>query len=113
MKTRIPYVTIAILVTILCGLIYVTVQQTYRSGANDPQLQLAKDISYRLEKGLSIDNLLSIDSIEISRSLSPFVVLYDNDGNPVRSTATLDGQLPRIPKGVLDFTRKNKEDVLS
>lgn len=113
MKTRVPYITIAIIVTVLCGLVYVTVQQSYRSGGNDPQLQLVKDISYRLEKGLSIDNLLPTDSIEISNSLSPFVVLYDNNGNPIRSTATLDGQLPRLPKGVFDFTRKKKEDVLS
>ena len=113
MKTRMPHITIAILVTILSGLVYVTVQQSYRSGANDPQLQLAKDISYRLENDRSIDNLLPNDSIEISESLSPFVVLYDNNGNPIRSTATLDGQPPKLPKGVFDFTKKNKEDVLS
>lgn len=113
MKTRISHFTIAILITILSGLIYVTVQQSYRSGANDPQLQLAKDISYKLDQDKSIETLLPNDSIEISKSLSPFVVLYDNDGNPIRSTATLDGQIPKLPKGVFDFTRKNKEDVLS
>lgn len=113
MKSRITHITAAILVTILSGLVYVTVQQSYRSNANDPQLQLAKDISYKLEKGQLINDLLQSDSIEISQSLSPFVVLYDNNGNPIRSTATLDGQLPRLPKGVFDFTRKNKKDVLS
>lgn len=113
MKSGLSHFTIAILVTILCGLIYVTVQQSYRSAANDPQLQLAKDISYKLEQGHPVDNLLLNDSIEVSRSLSPFVALYDNDGNPVRSTATLDGEFPKLPKGVFDFTRKNKEDVLS
>ena len=113
MKPGLSHITIAILVTVLSGLVYVTIQQSYRSGANDPQLQLAKDISYRLEINRSIENLLPNDSIEISKSLSPFVVLYDNDGNPIRSTAALDGQLPKLPKGVFDFTRKNKENVLS
>ena len=32
------------IVTILCGLIYATVQQSHRSGANDPQLQIALDL---------------------------------------------------------------------
>jgi len=108
-----PYITIAILATILCGLVYMTVQQSYRSNANDPQLQFAKDISSRLETNRSIENLWPNDSIEISKSLSPFIVLYDNNGNPVRSTGTIDGQLPKLPKGVFDFTRRNKEDVLT
>ena len=105
--------TIAVIVTILSGVIYVTVQQSYRSGANDPQLQIANDIVNALKTHRSIDHLLPNDTIEISESLSSFVVLYDNNGNPIRSTATLDGQVPKLPKGVFDFTKRNKEDVFS
>jgi hypothetical protein len=39
--------------------------------------------------------------------------LYDNNGEPVQSTGMLDGHLPKMPSGVFDFTRKNKEDVLT
>ena len=104
---------IAVIVTVLSVMIYATVQQSYRSGANDPQLQIAKDLVAALNNGRSIDHLLPNDGIEISESLSAFVVLYDNNGEPIRSTGMLDGQLPKIPKGVFDFTKKNKEDVLS
>ena len=112
-STSISHLAIAVIVTILSGLIYTTVQQSYRSGANDPQLQLAKDIAYAVKNDRSIDNLLPKDTIEISESLSPFVVLYDNNGEPIQSTGTLDGQFPKMPKGVFDFAKKNKEDVLS
>ena len=109
----ISHLAIAIIITVLSGLIYATVQQSYRSGANDPQLQLAKDISAALKNNRSIDQLLPKDSIEISESLSPFVILYNNNGEPVQSTGLLDGHLPKMPKGVFEFTRKNKEDVLT
>ena len=109
----ISHLAIAIIITVLSGLIYATVQQSYRSGANDPQLQLAKDIAFALKNNRSIDQLLPKNTIEISESLAPFVVLYDNNGEPVQSTGMLDGHLPKIPRGVFDFTKENKEDVLT
>jgi hypothetical protein len=107
------HLAIAIIVTVLSGLIYVTVQQSYRSGANDPQLQLAKDIAAALKNNRSTDQLIPKDTIEISESLAPFVVLYNKDGEPIRSTGLLDGNLPKLPKGVFDFARKNQEDILT
>lgn len=94
-------------------MIYVAVQQSYRSGANDPQLQLARDIAIALKNNQAVDQLLPKDKIDISESLAPFVVFYDNNGEPVRSTAILNGQIPKIPKGVFDFSKTNQEDVLT
>ena len=37
------------IVTVLCGLIYVTVQQSHRTVANDPQLQIALDLKNAIE----------------------------------------------------------------
>jgi hypothetical protein len=45
MKNSITHLAAIAIVTILCGLIYVSVQQSHRSVANDPQLQIARDIS--------------------------------------------------------------------
>jgi hypothetical protein len=103
----------ALLVTMLSGLIYVAVQQSHRSGANDPQLQIARDIRERLKNNQSIDRLMSGDTVEISKSLAVFTVLYDMNGKPVQSNGLLDGKLPEIPKGVFDFTRKKRENVLT
>jgi hypothetical protein len=103
----------AIIVTILCGFIYASVQQTYRTAANDPQLQLAKDIAVALNKGRSVESLLPKDTIEISENLSPFITLYNKNKIPLRSSGLLFGKMPLPPKGVFDFTEKNGEDVLS
>jgi hypothetical protein len=101
------------LTTILCGLIYVSVQHLHRSGANDPQLEIALDLKDAIENNQSTVKWMSSDSIEISKSLSVFKTFYNANGEPLQSTGFLDGRLPRIPKGVFDFTAKCKEDVLT
>lgn len=101
------------IITVLCGLIYVTVQQSHRTGANDPQLQIALDLKNAIETNRSIVKWMPDDTIDISKSLSVFKTFYDKNGEPVQSTGFLDGQLPRIPKTVLDFTERNLEDVVT
>lgn len=64
--------TALLIITILCGLIYATVQQSHRSAANDPQLQIAGDIKNAIEENHSLTQWMTNDSIEISQSLSPF-----------------------------------------
>ena len=101
------------IVTVLCSLIYVTVQQSHRTGANDPQLQLALDLKNAIETDRSTVQWMPRDTIEISKSLSVFKTFYNRNGEPVQSTGFLDGQLPRIPKTVLDFTERNRENVIT
>jgi len=103
----------AIIVTGIFLTIYATVQQAHRSGANDPQLQLARDIDTKISSNKPFDQLLPNDSIEISKSLGNFVTLYNANGTPVQSTGVLDGRLPHLPSGVFDFARNNKEDVFT
>jgi len=102
------YLFLIAIVTIIFGVMYVTEQQSYRSGANDPQVQLARDISSRLNEGESVDKFFS-DSINIAQSLSPFTVLYDENGIPIRSSGYLDGKMPELPPGVFDFAKINRE----
>ncbi len=103
----------ATLVTIIIGLVYATVQQGHRSVANDPQLQIARDMAHRLSENKSAAYLFPKDSIDLSRSLGLFATLYDHNGNPVYSSALLDGKLPRVPKGVLEFVKENGEDAVT
>jgi len=107
------YSAAILIVTILSGLIYVSVQQSHRSGANDPQLQVARDISHHLKKNQTINGLMNGDTVEISQSLSIFKILFNSNGDPVQTTGLLDGNLPQMPKGVFDFTKTNKEDVFT
>lgn len=102
------YLFIMAIVTIIFGVVYLVVQQNYRSGADDPQIELAHDINYRLSEGKSVDKFF-IDSINIVQSLSPFTVLYDANGKPTRSSGYLNGKMLELPPGVFDFAKKKGE----
>jgi hypothetical protein len=107
------YLAAAAIVTILVALVYTTVQQAHRSGANDPQLQIASDISKRLGKGATTDKWFSGDTIEISQSLSVFNVLYNDKGDPVMSTGVLNGKMPSLPQGVFAHSAVYGENVFT
>jgi hypothetical protein len=83
------------LLTIFCGLCYFLIQQDLRQSANDPQIQMAED-------QVQPENLPSID---ISKSLAPFVIVFDEKGNPISSSGTLNGVIPTIPAGVFVYVR--------
>jgi hypothetical protein len=104
---------VAIIVTGIFLTIYATVQQVHRSNANDPQLQLARDIENKISNNKPYDQLLPSDSIDISTSLGNFVTLYNSSGVPVQSTGMIDGRLPQLPAGAFDFTKNRKEDVFT
>src|SRR5215831_18440627 len=91
------HLTAVIIVTIVCGLIYATVQQSHRSAANDPQLQIAMDLKNAVENNQSLAKWMTDDTIEISQSLSVFKTLYDKNGEAVQSTGYLNGGLPQLP----------------
>ena len=104
------HLTAAAICTVMIGLIYAGIQQNYRMTANDPQTQIADDVSAYLMKGKSVDRFFKDDTIELSESLYPFVALYDKDGNVIRSTAVLNNTLLQMPKGVFSFAAINGEN---
>lgn len=112
-RSLITHVAAAIIVTGVMMAMYATVQQAHRTAANDPQLQLARDISARLTGNKMISSLLPGDTIDLANSLGTFVTLYDAKGDAMQSTGLLDGKMPQIPAGVFDYAKANKEDVLT
>jgi hypothetical protein len=107
-----PYASIGAVATVLILLVYASVQQSYRQGADDPQVQLAYELNNRLQRGQSIDRLMP-DSIELSESLGVFAAFYGPDLLPLRSSGLLHGQLPRIPSGVLDYVKTHGQERVS
>jgi len=104
----------AAIITLACGIIYVTVQQNFRLSANDPQIQMAQDAAIAIDKGADPKNLAGTNApLEISTNLSPFLVVYDPSGNLVAGGATLNGKPLKIPQGVIDYIRKNGRDAAS
>lgn len=107
------FFTVAILVTVIMLLIYGAVQQTYRTGLNDPQIQIARTVSSRLEQGKSVETLLKDEPFNINESLTPFVVLYDASGKPLRSDGLLDGKMPQMPVSLFNDFSNDKERRIS
>ncbi len=100
----------AVIVTGIMLCMYATVQQTYRSSANDPQLEMARNISNSLNK--SIDYLI-VDFINLTQSLSVFTELFDKNGKTLKSNGFINVHLPQLPQGIFQFVKKNNEDVVT
>lgn len=96
------FLTLAMLTTGLCGLIYLAVQQNYRQSLNDPQIQIAEDAAAKISSGVQIDQVVPIEKIDIANSLSPYLIIYNNAGVPLLSSAELHGNIPTLPPGLLN-----------
>lgn len=109
LKTVRYWLPFAFVITVLCGLILATSQQIYRQSANDPQIQFSEDIASRLSQGEPTDSYATSSPIDIGKSLAPFMIIYNEKGQPVVSQVILDGKTPTIPPGVLDVARQRTE----
>lgn len=108
------FLPLAVLATAICGLAYAETQQVLRSGANDPQFQLAEDGAARLDAGA--DGATVADSsrtIDLAASLAPFVIVFDTNGQVLASNATLDGGSPAPPRGVLAAARPGSPNAVT
>src|SRR5207248_6289942 len=96
---------IAVALTGLSGLVYASVQQDLRQGANDPQIQMAEDAASALDRGGAVASVLPAVDVDLSRSLLPFVIVFDKTDQVVASSATLHGDSPPFPASVLQNAR--------
>ena len=104
---------IAIVVSGLAGLLYVTVQQVVRSAADDPQIQMAEDAATALNNGEQMQSIVPVGKVDIATSLALYMIIFDINGKPVVSSAQLNGQVPTIPPGVFDAVRQHGEDRIT
>ncbi len=106
-RVGILWLPVAIATTGLCLLTYVAVQQVYRQTLNDPQIQIAEDAAAVLAGGAVPASLVERGKplIDISKSLSPWIAVYDVSGKALESSAVLDGAPPQPPLGVFNAAR--------
>jgi hypothetical protein len=90
----------AFIATVMSGLIFVAVQQDMRTGANDPQIQLAENAASQLKSGIPANVLVPSSKLDPSTDLSPFVIVYDKSGNVIASQAMIKGKTPNLPSDV-------------
>jgi hypothetical protein len=105
------WLALAFVITVLSGLVYVTIQQSLRIGANDPQIQVAEDLAASLAQGHSLPSPnAETQKVELTKSLAPFTMVFDSHGQVLFSSAVVAGSVPAIPQGVLDYTQTHGED---
>jgi hypothetical protein len=94
-------------------------QQVLRQGANDPQIQMASDLAARLNQygvndGLRQEPLVNTGRlVDMDRSLAPFLIVYNDQGQPLASQAELNGQTPTLPAGVFEHVRQHEQERVS
>ena len=101
----------AAVATLAAGFFYGEVQHELRSGANDPQVQMAEDAAARLDSGALPEAVLPGNHVELSRSLAPYLMVFDSKGGLVTASLTVDGKPPDYPKGVLDSLHGGESKV--
>jgi hypothetical protein len=95
-------------ITGVCLLVSLAVQQDLRQSFNDPQVQIAEDTVYALQQGSTTASVLkNFPRVDIAKSLSPWVGVYDASYHPLGSSGKLDGVQPALPKGVYDAAASN------
>ena len=103
----------AVVGTAAVVLIYVGIQQDMRQTANDPQIRMAEDGAAALKNGSSTKSVIFPGSVDLSTSLDPFMIILNDAGEVLASSASLNGSTPTLPKGVLDTARTKGENRLT
>ena len=109
-RLLLAWIPIAAAVVALTATEYVTAQQLLRMGANDPQIQLARDAASSMAEGEDPLALFPPGQVDVASSLAPFVLVYDTAGGVLATTAVLHGQIPDLPAGVREFASDHGED---
>jgi len=100
---------LALVITAFCGLSYITVQQNYRMSANDPQIELAQDVSRQLSEGQNFQYFIPQRKIDMAKTLASYILIFDGNGKIIGSSITLNGQNPVVPQGVFAQTKRQGE----
>jgi hypothetical protein len=106
------WLPLAVTIIIFTGLVAVAVQQNYRMSANDPQIQIAEDVSTAINNGSAApDAIVSpTPTSDIAASLSAFVTVFSSTTTPIGSSVALNGKLPTLPAGVFSYVNAHGED---
>lgn len=103
-----------IVVTLLFGTLYAGIQQTLRQTANDPQIQRAEDTAQMLNNGKNPADTINADApkVDVSTSLAPFEVIYDNNNHLVASSGTTS-DIPALPPGLFSHVNASKHHLFT
>lgn len=91
--------------TLMGGAASLVFQQMLRHGANQPQRQMAAAYASEIASGVKPDEAIPRNYVDLTRSLEPFTIFYDDGGEPATGTGYLNQKLPTPPHGVFNNVR--------
>lgn len=105
----IGWIVLMFMLTFTCLLGYLITQQALRLDANELPAALAIQTSLDLSHHRNTKIMLPTVPVDISKSLSPFVMIYDRKINLVATTALIHNQKPLYPKEILKALSQQNE----
>jgi hypothetical protein len=108
---------VIVVASIILGFGYLADQQMLRQGANDPQIQIAKDAAAALGRGAIPSAIAASASagrqIDLAESQATFVMVFDDNGSVVQSSGIIKGLPPILPRGVFNYVKNHGEDRIT
>jgi hypothetical protein len=108
MRRIIGWLTATIIITLIFGSVYVTLQQFGRHSANAAPAAAAAAQIQQMGSGPTAEPRL-----ELTADSGIFVMVFGEDNKPAASTVILHGELPVIPAGVLETARTFGSDTVT
>jgi hypothetical protein len=99
--------------TIVSITAFTLVQQLNRLGAAELPAQVAYDAQQTIFTGRDPAEVVGKNPIELSGSLAPFLMVFDESEKLQFSSVTVFGKPPVLPEGVLAYTRTHFEDRIT
>jgi hypothetical protein len=109
-NTILSWLPLSAAVVCTFGIMYLAVQQYIRLSADELPLQYAENVKVKMESGTPLSEVIrGTEPVDMQKSLSPFVIICNGDGNVLSSTTLLHNNHP-VPQGVLTFAKRYGEN---
>jgi hypothetical protein len=101
----------AVSIVLIYGGLYFCLQQHTRLSVDEILVQYAENTRDKLLSGQPPAQAVStLEPEDMGKSLSPYVIVYNDSGISVASSTTKQGGLPAPPAGVLVYAQKNGQN---
>ena len=99
--------------TIIFFGIYGASQQVLRQGANSLPIELAENAANALNNGEVPAGVVPRAIVDVSQSLSPFVMVFDEHGAVLESSMKMGNESPVPPAGIFEYVRSHGTDTFT
>lgn len=113
LRVIILWLPLALITTLLSGLIFNTVRQSIRQAADDPQIEMAEDTAAALNAGVRPQSIIPAGRINIAQSLAPYLIIYNQSRYPLISSGVLDDRIPVPPSTAFKEAASNGKNRIT